>query len=76
LPCGTSLTRDIVLPFYVSSRRFGAKGEAPLSACSAHSAGVMHSDKINHLICITLLQAETRKRNFWKKLEKALMAAS
>jgi hypothetical protein len=41
----------------------------PLSAFSAHSV------KINHLIYVTLLQTETGKRNFWKKLEKALKAA-
>jgi hypothetical protein len=42
---------------------------------SAHSAGLTRSVKINHLIYVTLLQTGTRKRNFWKKPENALMAA-
>ena len=42
------------------------------SASSAHSAGLTHCVKINHLIYVTLLQTGTRKRNFWKKLKKRL----
>jgi hypothetical protein len=35
-------------------------------ACSARSAGLTHSVKINYLIYVTLLQTETRIRKFWK----------
>ena len=47
--------------------------EVGLRACSARSAGLAHSVKINHLICITSTSNRGKKTQFLEKAEKSAL---